>query len=41
MIGGFFLLDCASHAEALAWAGRCPAAAWATVEIRETGPCFT
>jgi hypothetical protein len=41
MIGGFFLLDCASHAEALASAERCPAAAWATVEVRETGPCFT
>ena len=41
MIGGFFLLDCASREEALAWAERCPAAAWATVEVRETGPCFT
>ena len=40
MIGGFFLLDLASRADALAWAERCPAAAWATVEVRETGPCF-
>ena len=41
MIGGFFLLNCASRKEALGWAERCPAAAWATVEVRETGPCFT
>lgn len=40
MIGGFFLLDVATREEALAWAARCPAAAWATVEVRETGPCF-
>jgi hypothetical protein len=41
MIGGFFLLDVATREDALAWAERCPAAAWATVEVRETGPCFT
>jgi hypothetical protein len=41
MIGGFFLLDVASRTDALAWAARCPAAAWAAVEVRETGPCFT
>ena len=41
MIGGFFLLNCASREAALVWAERCPAAAWATVEVRETGPCFT
>ena len=41
MVGGFFLLDCATREAALAWAARCPAAAWATVEVRETGPCFT
>lgn len=40
MIGGFFLLDVPSRQDALAWAARCPAAAWATVEVRETGPCF-
>jgi hypothetical protein len=40
MIGGFFLLNVATRDEALAWAQRCPAAAWATVEVRETGPCF-
>jgi len=40
MIGGFFLLDVASREEALAIATACPAAQWATVEVRETGPCF-
>jgi hypothetical protein len=40
MIGGFFLLDVPTLDEALSWAARCPAAAWATVEVRETGPCF-
>lgn len=41
MIGGFFLVDCASKAEAVAIAGECPAAEWATVEVRASGPCFT
>ena len=41
LVGGFFLLNCATREAALAWAERCPAAAWATVEVRETGPCFT
>lgn len=40
MIGGFFLLDCDTREEALALAAECPAAAWATVEVRELGPCF-
>ena len=40
MIGGFFLLDVPTREQALAWAARCPAATWATVEVRETGPCF-
>jgi hypothetical protein len=40
MLGGFFLLDCASRQEALAIAAQCPAAEWATIEVRETGPCF-
>jgi hypothetical protein len=41
MVGGFFLLDCATREEALAIAAECPAAAWASVEVRATGPCFT
>jgi hypothetical protein len=41
MIGGYFLLACESKAEAVAIAAQCPAAEWATVEVREFGPCFT
>jgi hypothetical protein len=40
MIGGFFLLTCESRDEAIAIAQECPAATWATVEVRELGPCF-
>jgi hypothetical protein len=40
MIGGFFLLDCATRDEAVAIAAQCPAAEWCDVEVRETGPCF-
>jgi hypothetical protein len=40
MVGGFFLLDVATREEALAIARSCPAAEWATVEVRETGPCY-
>lgn len=39
-VGGFFLLDVPTREEALEIAGRCPAAEWATVEVRGTGPCF-
>lgn len=41
MVGGFFLLDCESREQAVAIAAECPAAEWATVEVRELGPCFT
>ena len=40
MIGGFFLIDVATRAEALEIARACPAAEWATIELRETGPCW-
>jgi hypothetical protein len=40
LIGGFFHVDCASREEALAIAARCPAAEWATIEVREIGPCY-
>jgi hypothetical protein len=40
MIGGYFLLDTEDPAVALAWAERCPAAEWATVELRGVGPCY-
>lgn len=41
MVGGFFLIDCKTREEAVAIARQCPAAEWATVEVRETGPCYT
>lgn len=41
MVGGFFLLDCETREQALEIAAACPAAEWATVEVRELGPCFT
>jgi hypothetical protein len=39
MVGGFFLLDC-DREEAMALAAECPAAEWATVEVREVGRCW-
>src|ERR1700683_2955537 len=39
LIGGFFLLRCDTREQALAFAGECPAAGWASIEVRETGPC--
>ena len=41
MVGGFFLVDVPTREEAVAIARECPAAEWATVEVRETGPCYT
>jgi hypothetical protein len=40
MIGGFFLIEVSSRDEALAIAAECPAAQWATIEVRETGTCY-
>lgn len=40
MIGGFFLIDCAGLDEAIDIARRCPAAEWATVEVRAVAPCY-
>lgn len=40
MIGGYFLIDCATRDEAIAWARRCPAAEWCTVEVRSLAPCY-
>jgi hypothetical protein len=40
MVGGLFLLRNLSREQALAWARRCPAAEWATVELRALAPCF-
>jgi hypothetical protein len=41
IVGGFFLIDCETRDQAVAIARECPAAAWATVEVRAFGPCFT
>jgi hypothetical protein len=40
MVGGFFLVNVASREEAIALAQQCPAAEWATVEVRGLAPCF-
>ncbi len=40
MVGGFFLVDCATRDQAVALAQRCPAAEWATVEVRPVAPCY-
>ncbi len=40
LVGGYFLLDVATREQALALAAECPAAEWAAVEVRETGPCY-
>jgi hypothetical protein len=40
MVGGFFLIACANLDEAIAIARRCPAAEWATVEVRAVAPCY-
>jgi hypothetical protein len=39
IVGGFFLLDC-TREEAIAIASECPAAEYATIEVREVGPCW-
>jgi hypothetical protein len=40
LIGGFFLLSCDTREQALDFASECPAAEWASIEVRETGPCY-
>ena len=40
VIGGFFLLTCETREQAIDIARECPAAQWATIEVRELGPCF-
>ncbi|HEY2682195.1 MAG TPA: YciI family protein [Steroidobacteraceae bacterium] len=41
LVGGFFLLNVKTYDEALACARECPAAEWASIEIRGVGPCYT
>jgi hypothetical protein len=40
IVGGFFMLDVPTREEAIEFAKACPAVAWATVEVREVGPCW-
>ena len=40
LIGGFFLIECGTRERALRFAAECPAAEWATIEVREVGPCY-
>jgi len=40
VIGGFFLLTCETREQAIEIARECPAARFATIEVRELGPCF-
>ena len=40
MVGGFFLVDAETEAEALAIAAECPAAEWCSVEVRKIAPCY-
>ena len=40
MVGGFFLVNCKTREEAVALAAECPAAQWATVEVRSLAPCY-
>lgn len=40
MVGGFFLLDGVTREQAIAIAEECPAAEYATVEVRELAPCY-
>jgi len=39
IVGGFFVLDCGKD-DALRYAAECPAAEFATIEVREVGPCW-
>ena len=40
LVGGYFLVDCATRDEAVALANLCPAAEWASVDVREIAPCY-
>ena len=39
-LGGFYMIECASMDEAVAWAKKCPAAQWGSVEVRAMKPGF-
>ena len=35
VVGGYYVVEVPSRADAISWAGRCPAANFGTVEVRE------
>jgi hypothetical protein len=39
LVGGIFVLDVATREQAVSLAAECPAAEWASIEVREVGPC--
>ena len=39
-LGGFYMIECASMAEAVEWAKKCPAAQWGSIEVRAMRPGF-
>ncbi|MGQ0502980.1 MAG: YciI family protein [Panacagrimonas sp.] len=39
IVGGYFVIACETQDEAVAIARQCPAAEWATVEVRRVAPC--
>lgn len=39
LVGGILLVDVATREQAVALAAECPATAWASIEVREAGPC--
>jgi hypothetical protein len=40
IVGGFFMLNVPTRAEAIEIAKACPAVEWGTMEVREVGPCW-
>jgi hypothetical protein len=34
-LGGFYIIDARDMDEAIAWAGKCPAAQWGSIEVRQ------
>jgi hypothetical protein len=38
VLGGFYMIECASRDEAIRWAAKCPGAAEGTMEVREVLP---
>jgi hypothetical protein len=38
VLGGFYMVECATRDEAIAWAAKCPGASHGTMEVREVLP---